>query len=73
MSHTMFERLPLSKETLTSYIQEELDMLERTVKQHKGDNLDKRTENALEARKESLKNKIDEIMNMDAKDIGIPF
>ncbi len=73
MSHTMFERLPLSKETLTSYIQEELDMLERTVKQHKGDNLDKRTENALEARKESLENKIDEIMNMDAKDIGIPF
>jgi N12 class adenine-specific DNA methylase len=73
MSHTMFERLPLSKETLTSYIQEELDMLERTVKQHKGDNLDKRTENALEARKESLENKIDEIMNMDVKDIGIPF
>lgn len=73
MSHTMFERLPLSKETLTSYIQEELNMLERTVKQHKGDNLDKRTENALEARKESLENKIDEIMNMDVKDIGIPF
>ena len=73
MSHTMFERLPLSQETLKSYIQEELDMLERTIKQHKGDNLDKRTENALEARKESLENKIDEIMNMDVKDIGIPF
>ena len=73
MSHTMFERLPVSPETKAKYIQQQLDILEQTVKEAKGGNMSKRDKSNLEARKETLKEKLNEALDDDIKDIGIPF
>ena len=73
MSHTMFERLPVSPETKAKYIQQQLDILEQTVKEAKDGNMSKRDKSNLEARKETLKEKLNEALDDDIKDIGIPF
>lgn len=73
MSHTMFERLPVSPETKAKYIQQQLDILEQTVKEAKDGNMSKRDKSNLEARKETLKEKLNEALDDDMKDIGIPF
>ena len=73
MSHTMFERLPVSPETKAKYIQQQLDILEQTVKEAKYGNMSKRDKSNLEARKETLKEKLNEALDDDIKDIGIPF
>jgi N12 class adenine-specific DNA methylase len=73
MSHTMFERLPVSLETKAKYIQQQLDILEQTVKEAKDGNMSKRDKSNLEARKETLKEKLNEALDDDIKDIGIPF
>lgn len=73
MSHTMFERLPVSPETKAKYIQQQLDILEQTVKEAKDGNMSKRDKSNLEARKETLKEKLNEALGDDIKDIGIPF
>lgn len=74
MSHNMFERLPLSPETIANFTRDELRKLEETIRLSKNDGqLDNRTLKSLEARKETLKTKIEEMLNMDLRDIGIPF
>lgn len=71
--HTMFERFPLTPETANSFIQEQIDVLERTYKEAKGNNMSKRALSNLEDRIKSLKQRMEEMIETELDDIGIPF
>lgn len=78
MSHNMFERLPISGDTRAAYIKEELETLERTLKEaqarkNEGKDTDGREIRNLEKRKEDLQNRLDEALSEDKKAVGIPF
>ena len=73
MSHNMFERLPVSGETAAAYIQEEIDILDRTLKEAQARRGDGNAIRNLEQRKETLQNRLEEALNQDTKAVGIPF
>lgn len=72
MSHTLFERLPLTPETAASTIKEQIDTMERTIKLAKG-SLETKDISNLEKKKLSLQNRLENILHTDLADIGIPF
>ena len=73
ISHNMFERFPLTPETTAAFIQEQVDTLERTVKEAKGERMSKRSISGMETRIANLKEKLKDILDTDLDDIGIPF
>jgi len=73
ISHNMFERFPLTPETTAAFIQEQVDTLERTVKEAKGGHMSKRSISGMETRIANLKEKLKDILDTDLDDIGIPF
>ena len=73
ISHNMFERFPLTPETTAAFIQEQVDTLERTVKEAKGEHMSKRSISGMETRIANLKEKLKDILDTDLDDIGIPF
>ena len=76
ISHTMFERLPLTPETTNSFIEEQIQILKRTkreAKAAKGELFGKRALSILEDQIESLQNRMERILNTSLDDIGIPF
>ena len=73
MSHSQFERLPLSPETAASFIEEQLDEVEQAIIEAKEDKVDKTTLGSIENQKKKLEEKLDEVMKTDPRDIGIPF
>ena len=73
ISHDMFERFPLTPETASAMIQEQLDVLERTITEAKGNNMNKRAMATAENRKKALKARMEGILDTELDDIGIPF
>lgn len=73
MSHSQFERLPLSLETAASFIEEQLDEVEQAITEAKEGKVDKRTLGTIENQKKKLEENLDAVMKTDPRDIGIPF
>lgn len=73
ISHTMFERFPLTPETTSAFIKEQINVLERTVKEAKAGKMEKRTISSMETKIANLKEKLNDILNTSLEDIGIPF
>lgn len=73
MSHSQFERLPLSKDTAAQFIQEQLDEVEQAITEAKNGKVDTRTLSSIENQKAKLEDKLEGIMKTDVRDIGIPF
>lgn len=73
MSHSQFERLPLSPETAASFIEEQLDEVEQAITEAKEGKVDKRTLGTIENQKKKLEENLDAVMKTDPRDIGVPF
>lgn len=73
MSHSQFERLPLSPETVASFIEEQLDEVEQAITEAKEGKVDKRTLGTIENQKKKLEENLDAVMKTDPRDIGVPF
>lgn len=74
ISHNLFQRFPVTPETAADFIQQEIDRLENTIREAKGEkNLDKRTLSSMETAKKSLEERLDDVISTDIDDIGIPF
>ena len=73
ISHTMFERFPLTPETTSAFIKEQINVLERTVKEAKAGKMEKRTISSMETKIANLKEKLNDILDTSLEDIGIPF
>ena len=73
MSHSQFERLPLSPETAASFIEEQLDEVEQAITEAKEGKVDKRTLGIIENQKKKLEENLDAVMKTDPRDIGVPF
>ena len=73
MSHSQFERLPLSPETAASFIEEQLDEVEQAITEAKEGKVDKRTIGTIENQKKKLEENLDAVMKTDPRDIGVPF
>lgn len=73
MSHSQFERLPLSPETAGSIIREQLDEVEQAIVEAKNGNVGKKDLSTIENQKKKLEDKLKDILKTDLRDIGIPF
>ncbi len=73
ISHTMFERFPLTPETASEFMKEQIDVLERTVKEAKAGKMDKRAISSMETKIANMKEKLNDILDTSLDDIGIPF
>lgn len=73
MSHSQFERLPLSPETAGSIIREQLDEVEQAIVEAKNVNVGKKDLSTIENQKKKLEYKLKDILKTDLRDIGIPF
>lgn len=73
ISHTMFERFPLTPETASEFMKEQIDVLERTVKEARAGKMDKRAISSMETKIANLKEKLNDILDTSLEDIGIPF
>lgn len=73
MSHSQFERLPLSPETAASFVREQLDEVEQAITEAKNGNVGKKDLSTIENQKKKLEEKLDEVLKTDLRDIGIPF
>ena len=73
MSHSQFERLPLSPDTAGSIIREQLDEVEQAIVEAKNGNVGKKDLSTIENQKKKLEDKLKDILKTDLRDIGIPF
>lgn len=74
ISHTLFERLPLTPETSAEIIGEQIQDMEDTLYNAKGDKgVDSRALSGLETRIANTKDKLEAILNTSLDEIGIPF
>ena len=73
VSHTLFERLPVSPETAKEHIEEELKTLELAIEEQNPGVFGKRQLSILVQRKRSLEEKLKQQLNTDTKNIGITF
>lgn len=74
ISHTLFERFPLSPETTAQFIRDEIDLLERTILEAKGTgNMDTRALSNMVKDKQKLKDQLEEALSASVDDIGISF
>lgn len=73
ISHTMFERFPLTPETASEFMKEQIDVLERTVKEARAGKMDKRAISSMETKIANMKEKLNDILDTSLDDIGIPF
>lgn len=73
ISHTMFNRFPLTPETASAFMKEQIDVLERTVKEAKAGKMEKRVISDTEKKIANLKERLNDILNTSLEDIGIPF
>lgn len=73
ISHEMFKRFPLTPETTSAFMNEQIDVLERTVKEARAGEMDKSAISRMETKIANLKKKLNDILNTSLEDIGIPF
>lgn len=73
ISHTMFKRFPLTPETASEFMKEQIDVLERTVKEARAGKMDKRAISSMETKIANMKEKLNGILDTSLDDIGIPF
>lgn len=74
LSHSLFERLPLTPETTAGFINEQIKDMEETLYLAKGDRgVDSRALSGLESRIKTMKERVNKILNTSLEEIGIPF
>lgn len=74
LSHSLFERLPLTPETTAGFINEQIKDMEETLYLAKGDRgVDSRALSGLETRIKTMKERVEKILNTSLEEIGIPF
>lgn len=73
ISHDLFQRFPLSPETAADFIREQIDILERTIQEAHDNKMNTRTMASLENKKAALQDRLEDILNTNLDDIGIPF
>ena len=74
ISHNLFQRFPVTPDTAAAFIQQEIDNLEKTIREARADkSMDTRTLSNMENAKKNLEERLEDAISTDIEDIGVPF